>query len=249
MYIVVTSFVVGILIGLTSMGGAALMTPFLVVFAGLPAVLAVGTDLVYGAITRIVGAGLHYRQGNVDLRIVKLLSMGSVPGSILGFLFVHNLHRFGIEGNEWVKHALGVVLVVVAVVVLYRTIFIDKDPRLLPAARVPALTISVGALVGFAVGLTSVGSGSLLTPFLVLLFPRNAARVVGTDVFHAAILITASACLYVHAAQVQWDLVPPLLAGSVPGVLIGSAMASRIPARGLRFGLSALLFATGYRLI
>jgi uncharacterized protein len=249
MYIVLASFVVGILIGLTSMGGAALMTPFLVVFAGVPAVLAVGTDLVYSGITKIVGAVVHYRHRNVDLRIVKLLVIGSIPGSLAGFLLVHNLHRFGINSNDWVKHALGVVLVVVSIIVLYRTIFIDPAPRPLPAERVPALTISVGALVGFAVGLTSVGSGSLLAPFLVLVFPRNAARVVGTDVFHAAILITATAFLYVNAGQVQWDLVPRLLAGSVPGVLIGSALASRIPARGLRFGLSALLFATGYRLI
>ena len=249
MYIVVTSFLVGILIGLTSMGGAALMTPFLVVFAGVPAVLAVGTDLVYGAITKIVGAVVHFRHGNVDLRIVKLLAIGSIPGSLLGFLFVHNLHRFGIDSNAWVRHELGVVLVVVAVIILYRTIFIDPDPKPLAAARVPAMTITVGALVGFAVGLTSVGSGSLLAPFLVLVFPKEPVRVVGTDVFHAAILITATAFLYINAGQVQWNLIPLLLAGSVPGVLIGSHLASRIPARGLRFGLSALLFATGYRLI
>lgn len=249
MYIVVASFIVGILIGLTSMGGAALMTPFLVVFAGVPAMLAVGTDLVYGAITKIVGATVHYRQGTVDLRIVKLLAIGSIPGSFLGFLFVHSLHRYGVNSDDWVKHALGVVLVVVAIIVLYRTVVIDKNPSELPPARIPALTIGTGALVGFAVGMTSVGSGSLLAPFLVLVFPKNSARVIGTDVFHAAILITATAFLYIHAGQVQWNLMPRLLAGSVPGVLIGSALAARIPPRGLRFGLSALLFATGYRLI
>ncbi len=249
MYIVIASFIVGILIGLTSMGGAALMTPFLVVFAGVPAVLAVGTDLVYSAITKIVGATAHFRQGTVDLRIVKLLAIGSIPGSFLGFFFVHSLHRFGIDGDAWVRHALGVVLVLVALIILYRTIFLDPAPRELPAARIPVLTIGVGALVGFVVGMTSVGSGSLLTPFLVLVFPNKSARVIGTDVFHAAILVTATAFLYINAGQVQWNLMPRLLAGSVPGVLIGSALAARIPARGLRFGLSALLFATGYRLI
>jgi uncharacterized membrane protein YfcA len=249
MYTVVASFIIGILIGLTSMGGAALMTPFLVVFAGVPAVLAVGTDLVYSAITKIVGAAIHFRQGTVDLRIVKLLAIGSIPGSLLGFLFMQSLHRFGVDSNAWVRHALGLMLVVIAVVTLYRNMFLDPDPRGLPAARIAALTIGVGALVGFAVGLTSVGSGSLLAPFLMLVFPKNSARVIGTDVFHAAVLVTATSLLYINAGQVQWDLMPRLLAGSVPGVMIGSALAGRVPARGLRFGLSALLFVTGYRLI
>lgn len=249
MTLVLASFIVGILIGLTSMGGAALMTPFLVVFAGVPAVLAVGTDLAYGAITKIVGAVVHYRQGTVDLRIVKLLAIGSIPGSLLGFLFVHSLHRYGIDSDAWVRHALGFVLVLVAVIILYRTVFIDPNPQVLPPGRIPALTIAAGFVVGFAVGMTSVGSGSLLAPFLVLVFPKKSSSVIGTDVFHAAILVTATAFLYIHAGQVQWNLMPRLLLGSVPGVLLGSHLAARIPARGLRFGLSALLFATGYRLI
>jgi Sulfite exporter TauE/SafE len=157
MNIVVTNFIVGIPIGLTSIGGAALMTPFLIAFGGVPAVLSVGTDLVFGAVTKIVRAAVHYRQGNVDLRIVKLPAIGSIPGSFLGFFFVHRLERMGVDSNARVRHALGVVLLAVAVIILYRNIFINPEARALPSLRIPALTIAVGALVGFAVGLTSCG--------------------------------------------------------------------------------------------
>jgi uncharacterized protein len=249
MHLAIASFIIGILIGLTSIGGAALMTPFLIVFAGVRPLMAVGTDLVYGALTRIVGAGMHWRQGSVDLRVVRLLALGSVPASLLGFLAGHNLYRFGINGDEWVRHAIGVVLVVVAVGMLYRTIFFGKTSHHPPQPPRPALTVAVGALVGFTVGLTSIGSGSLLVPFLVLLFPKSPSRVVGTDVFHAAILVTASAFLYINVGQVEWQLVPALLAGSIPGVIIGSMLAARLPVRPLRVGLSVLLFATGYQLI
>jgi uncharacterized membrane protein YfcA len=106
-----------------------------------------------------------------------------------------------------------------------------------------------GFFIGFAVGLTSVGSGSLIAPFLMLLFPHNPSRVVGTDVFHAAILVSATAFLHGNAGHVDWLRVPWMLAGSVPGVLLGSYLAPRLPSRPLRVGLGTILFATGYQLV
>jgi uncharacterized membrane protein YfcA len=111
------------------------------------------------------------------------------------------------------------------------------------------LTVIWGAIVGFAVGLTSVGSGSLIAPFLLMLYPNAPARVVGTDVFHAALLVTATAALHIQAGNVEWRLIPLLLAGAIPGVLLGSYLAPRLPARTLRVGLSVVLFTTGIKLV
>ena len=249
MSLAIPSFIIGIMIGWTSIGGAALMTPFLIIFVGVRPLTAVGTDLVYGALARFVAAAMHWRQGTVDLGTVRRLALGSVPASFVGFLAGHNLYRFGINGDEWARRAIGVVLVVVAIVTLYRTIFASQSSRRTAPPPNRALIVCMGALVGLAVGITSVGSGSLLAPFLLLLFPNSPSRVVGTDVFHAAILVAATSVLYMNVGQVEWRLIPALLVGSIPGVIIGSMMAVHLPTRLLRFGLSALLFAIGYQLI
>jgi len=213
------SFLAGTLVGLTSMGGAALMTPFLILVLGVRPVLAVGTGLAYGAITNMAGAAMHWRQGTMDMRVVRYLAFGSVPG--------------------------------VAVLMLVRTLygrFPEPRPDFLKQYRRP-VTIAWGAMVGFAVGLTSVGSGSLVAPFLLMLYPGIPARVVGTDVFHASVLISAAAALHVEAGNVAWRLLPYLLMGAVPGVLMGSYLAPRLPARTMRLGLSVVLLTTGVKLV
>jgi uncharacterized membrane protein YfcA len=247
--IVAMSFLVGTLVGLTSMGGAALMTPFLILAVGVRPVLAVGTDLLYGAISKSAGAFMHWRQGSVDLRVVKHLALGSVPGGVLGFLLVQRLHQNGVDVDYYLRRAIGGVLVAVAILILVRSF--TKVPSA-PARALhyeKPLTIGWGALVGLAVGLTSVGSGSLIAPFLLALYPAVPSRVVGTDVFHAWILVSATALMHLQAGHVQWRLMPLLLAGSIPGVLLGSYLAPRLPARTLRVGLSLVLFATGVKLV
>jgi uncharacterized protein len=245
------SFGVGILIGLTSMGGAALMAPFLILVVGVRPVTAVGTDLVYGAVTKIVGAFVHLKQGTVDLPIVKRLAAGSVPGGILGALLVIALPRFTHNAEQYVQRAIGALLLLVAVLLLARMLV--PAPTATPSAtRFEFLrergTLIWGAIVGFCVGATSVGSGSLLAPFLMLLYPSKTSRVVGTDVFHAAILVSVTGLAHATASGVEWALIPTLLCGSVPGVVIGSRLAAYVPAKPLRTGLAALLFVTGYRM-
>ncbi len=245
------SFVVGILVGLTSMGGAALMTPFLVLVAGMRPLLAVGTDLAYGAVTKIVGAWMHWKQGTVDIKVALQLACGSVPGGIIGFLTIGYCRHHGVNPEEYVRRAIGVVLVIGAVMMIYRAL---KGPLLETKSNfikrhAIAATVAWGALIGVAVGVTSVGSGSLIAPFLIMLYPNSPSRVVGTDVFHAAILVSATGMLQAKAGNVEWPLVPILLAGSVPGVLVGSFLAPRLPARPLRMGLGLLLFATGVKLV
>jgi uncharacterized membrane protein YfcA len=249
--IVLMSFCVGLLIGLTSMGGAALMAPFLILIVGVKPVTAVGTDLVYGAITKIVGAGVHLKQGTVDLDVVKKLATGSVPGGILGALLVILLPHITHDAEKYVKRAIAVLLVLVAITLLARVLtrFSEATPS---PARLKFLhdrgTIIWGAVVGFCVGATSVGSGSLLAPFLMMLYPTKTAKVVGTDVFHAAVLVSVTGIAHATSGGVEWPLVPLLLTGSIPGVLLGSWVASRVPARPLRTGLAALLLVTGYQM-
>jgi uncharacterized membrane protein YfcA len=249
--LVLMSFCVGTLIGLTSMGGAALMAPFLILVVGVRPVTAVGTDLVYGAVTKVVGTWVHLKQGTVDLPVVRKLATGSVPGGLLGALLVIALPRVTRNAEHYVQRAIGVLLVMVAVILVAR--MLKRFPETpLPPGRLRFLqdrgTVIWGAVVGFCVGATSVGSGSLLAPFLMLLYPSKTSKVVGTDVCHAAILVSVTGLAHATSGGVEWALVPQLLAGSIPGVLLGSRLATLIPARPLRTGLAALLLLTGLRM-
>jgi uncharacterized membrane protein YfcA len=245
------SFGVGILIGLTSMGGAALMAPFLILIVGVRPVVAVGTDLVYGAVTKIVGAFVHQRQGTVDIPVVKKLASGSLPGGLLGAMSVIFLPRVAHDAERYVQKAIGITLVIVAAILIARML-IPSDIATPSLKRLKFLhergTVIWGALVGFCVGATSVGSGSLLAPFLMMIYPSKTSKVVGTDVFHAAILVSVTGLAHATSGGVEWTLVPSLLAGSIPGVLLGSRLSTYIPARSLRTGLAAVLLLTGYRM-
>ena len=250
MSLLLMSFLVGLVTGLTSMGGAALMTPFLILIMGVRPLMAVGTDLVYSAVTRLSGAGMHLYRGTVDLPTVGRLACGSIPGGIAGFFLLQMFQKRGLNPDQYLRHAIGFVLVIVALLVLIRTWFpLPQTSALWSARRLKILTIAWGALVGLAVGITSIGSGTLMAPFLLMLFPKTPVRVVGTDIFHGALLVLATSLLYSRAGKVEWQLVPMLLAGSIPGVLIGSYFANLLPVRGMRVSLSVLLFATGIKLV
>jgi uncharacterized membrane protein YfcA len=249
---VLVSFLVGVLIGLTSMGGAALMAPFLIMVAGVHPLTAVGTDLVYGALTKIVGAWVHWRQGTVDLDIVRKLAKGSIPGGLVGSFIVILLPRFTHDAQRTEQRLIGYLLVFVALVLLARLFIPYRWTSGMVVGEGGFLqnggVTLWGAFVGFFVGLTSVGSGSLLAPFLLFAYPCNPRKIVGTDVFHAALLLTVTGTAHAWG-DVQWDLLPSLLAGSVPGVIFGSRIALRVPARPLRMGLATVLLVTGVRMM
>jgi uncharacterized membrane protein YfcA len=249
--LILMSFGVGILIGLTSMGGAALMAPFLILVIGVRPVTAVGTDLVYGAVTKIIGSFVHLKQGKVDFDVVKKLAIGSIPGGLLGTALVIGLPKFTHDAQRFEQRAIGILLCLVAVVLLVRVI--SGTPKPVAPERMAFLqgpgTILWGAVVGFCVGLTSVGSGSLLAPFLMMLYPSKTAKIVGTDVCHAAVLVSVTGLAHAASGGVEWNLIPQLLAGSIPGVLIGSRLAVYIPARQLRTGLAGVLLLTGYHML
>ncbi|MBI3047434.1 MAG: sulfite exporter TauE/SafE family protein [Acidobacteria bacterium] len=243
-------FAVGVLIGLTGMGGGALMTPFLILVLGTRPVIAVGTDLVYGAATKLVGAYLHWRQRTVDLGLALRLAAASVPAGLAAVVALR-LFPDAAAADRAVRHALGIALIAVALLLMARVR--SALPLPLPARWRRALqgggTYVAGALVGALVGFTSVGSGSLLVPFLVSVFPLAAAQVVGTDVFHAAILVGVTASAHAQGGSVDWPLAAALLTGSLPGVAVGSWMTTRLPSRAVRAALSVLLLVTGVSLV
>jgi uncharacterized membrane protein YfcA len=246
-----TGFVVGILIGLTGIGGGAIMTPFLILVLGTRPVVAVGTDLVYGAVTKLAGAFIHWRQGTVDMTLALRLAAASVPAGLLAATIVRTMPESTEEADALVRRALGVVLMLVAILMIAR-LRSGVGLRLPERWRAPLQgrgTYAVGAIVGALVGFTSVGSGSLLVPFLVSVYPLTTARIVGTDVFHAAILVTATGAAYALGDSVDWVLAGSLLLGSLPGVTLGSWMAPRISSRVLRGALAVLLLVTGIKML
>jgi uncharacterized membrane protein YfcA len=245
---------VGFLVGFTSIGGGSLMTPILI-FMNLSASTAVGTDLVYSAVTRSVAGIVHFRQGTVNLEAVKKLAKGSLPAALIMTIVVTYFLK---SAKGWTQGAitdsLAVVLVFVAVCLLFKPQlekrFIDK-----PIKNQGLLAFGVGALVGGLVALTSVGAGSLTFVILVVLLRgANSSELVGTDVFHAALLsIVAATAKSVStifvAGSVNFGVAGLLLIGSIPGAYLGSKFAMKLPDMLLRYGLAGTLGFVGIRLI
>jgi len=250
--LMLAGLVVGILIGLTGMGGGSLTTPFLIIIAGLRPVVAVGTDLAYSAVTKLVGGLAHARQGSVDLRVVRRLAVGSIPGSLLGVWVLHQLGERGDLADELVTRLLGVMLMLTAASLLF-----GKQMRGSTKPRSPVLernkgplTSALGLLVGFLLGLTSVGSGTLIMAVLLLVTrKRPGSQLVGIDVVHGAVLVSAAALAHWGIGTVDWEVAGSLVIGSVPGVLIGSRLALRVPERTLRPALALVLLIAGIRLL
>ena len=248
--VVVFGLGVGILIGLTGVGGGSLMTPLLLITGGYSPVVAIGTDLAYGAITKTVGGWRHLDAGHVDLRLSWFLAAGSVPGSILGVITLNWLHaEYGKDFEPYLLGAVAVALMFASAAILYRALF---RPGLLAKERESALlerriskvgTIAIGATLGFVLGLTSVGSGALIGLVLILLYKLKPRRVVGTDVFHAAVLLWTAGIAHGISGNVDFGLMGTILLGSLPGVWIGTALVPYVPVVGLRYTLGIVLAA------
>ena len=245
-YLVAISFPAGILVGLTGVGGAALMTPLLILIFGLPPDIAVGTDLVYAGITKAFGAAAHWRLKHVDARLACILASASLPASALGTFAMLHVDR-GPHADARLRLIIGVVLIAVAGVLMFPVR--PSESWSLSGPRLILLTLVYGAVIGFLVGLTSVGSGSLILPFLVIAHRLPPVRAVGTDIFHAMILLAFSAVLHSWTSSVQWEMIPWLVLGSCPGVILGSRLAPRLPDRALRVVLVLVLLVSAVQLM
>ncbi len=242
-----SGFVVGALVGLTGVGGGALMTPVLVVGFGIPPLVAVGTDLVFAAATKSLGVLAHARRAAVDWRLVGLMALGSLPASLATIRFLHDGSARGLDIGPWVETALGAALVLTALALLWRRPGPAADA---PVPRRAAWTVAAGALLGFLVTLTSVGAGALGVVLLSLLHPRlSTPRVVGTDLAHAVPLAALAGAGHWQLGNVDGALLAALLLGSLPGIWLGARLAHGLSERLTRPLLAAVLTAIGIKLI
>ena len=249
-----TGLFIGLLVGLTGMGGGALLTPFLILFFGFKPTLAVGTDILHGAVFKTFGAVRHRRLGTVHARMTFWMFLGSGPMSLVG-----------VQTAEWIQHhygdgvesagakVIGAALILGGLGFLAKT-FVRRgvqpdDAPFLLQNRDRIAAFSLGVAGGFIVGLTSVGSGTFFALVMLLVFPLTAAKIVGTDIFHAAALLWVAGIAHLIHGNVDLGAMGWLLLGSIPGILVGSQMTVKLPERSLRVALATVLLASGVRLL
>ncbi|HUC11479.1 MAG TPA: sulfite exporter TauE/SafE family protein [Stellaceae bacterium] len=248
-----SGFCVGMLVGMTGVGGGSLMTPLLILLFGIHPASAVGTDLLFAAGTKTAGATVHGANRVVDWRLVRSLASGSVPAAAVTLLILSQFNLAGRATQHFLSVALGTALVVTAATVILRPHIVAWFARWVGephAATARTLTVATGALLGCLVSLTSVGAGALGVTALVLLYPRlPTARIVATDIAHAVPLTLVAGAGHLLLSSVDIRVLGLLLLGSLPGIFIGSQLAIRVPDTILRLALSGVLVIVGGRLI
>ncbi len=253
-FIVIFGFGIGLLVGMTGMGGASLMTPLLILVFGIQPVTAIGTDIFYAAVTKTVGGFQHLRLRTVHRGIAFWMAVGSVPSAILGVWVIEILQsKYGEDLDKYVLGMLGGALLVVGVATLVRSIFfkdvITERAALHLYRRHIIAAIITGAICGFVIGLTSAGSGTLIAIVLIAFFQLTPQRVVGTDIFHAAVLLWAASAAHLIGGNIDFGLAGNILVGSVPGVIIGASLSVKAPQAFLRLALGVVLIASGVALV
>jgi len=251
-YVVLGSAVVGLLVGLTGAGGGALMTPMLILLFNVKPAAAISSDLVAAVVMRPVGSAVHLHKGTVNMRLVGWMCVGSVPMAFLGAYLLHVLGGTSAQQQN-VEYALGAALLVGTAAMVLRS-WMDRRSGLRRTAGVgdlrvrPALTVLIGAVGGLIVGMTSVGSGSLMIVLLLFTYPLiGAKQLVGTDLTQAVPLTAAAALGALAFGHVQFGLTAALIVGSVPAVLIGSLLSSRAPDKYIRPVITFVIFASGLK--
>ncbi len=249
-----TGLLIGLLVGATGMGGGALMTPLLIFLFGFKPTLAVGTDILHGAVFKTFGAVRHRRLGTVHARLTAWMFLTSAPFSLVGVQLAEWIQgRYGDSVESTSGKVIGAALVLgglgfLAKTYVNRGVQPDNAPFLL-ARQDRVIALALGAAGGFIVGLTSVGSGTFFALVMLLVYPLTAAKIVGTDIFHAAALLWVAGLSHLVHGNVDLGAMAWLLVGSIPGVLIGSQVTVRLPDRELRIGLATVLLLSGVKLL
>jgi uncharacterized protein len=245
---------VGILVGMTGIGGGSLMTPMLILVFGVTPVTAIGTDLAYAAVTKTVGGYKHWRQRTVDLKLSSWMAVGSVPAAVAGVYVLDLLEDWaGRDFEDLLLQILACALLLTGAATLIRAFLKSMHERerdtIELERRHKIAAVVLGVCVGFVLGVTSAGSGALIAVGLILLFRLTPTRVVGTDVFHAAILLWAAGLAHIVAGNVDFALAGTILLGSVPGVWLGSHWSVRVEPAVLRTTLAVVLIGAGLALL
>jgi uncharacterized membrane protein YfcA len=245
----------GFVVGLTGVGGGALMTPILLIFFGVSPTTAIATDLWFAAITKLVGARVHHTNGNVDWPVAKRLWLGSLPMALLIVVIVSLGAQ--VAKVDWLTKAIGIVVLITAIGLLVAPKLVAYargrrigQPERFKAAQ-PALIVMSGGVLGLCVALTSVGAGALGSVMLLYLYPLRMTphRLVATDIVHAIPLAVVAGLGYLFAGMVDWWMLASLLVGSIPTVLLGSLLAGRIPGRAVQLALALVLLAAGGKVL
>ncbi len=248
-----SGLLVGLLVGITGVGGGSLMTPLLVLLFGIHPATAVGTDLLYAACTKSVGTVVHGLRGSVQWPIVGLLAAGSLPATVVTLAALVHLGAPSETVSRLISVMLGLALLLTAVSLLFHARILDwaasRDVVLSPS-RTRRLTVLTGFVLGVLVSISSVGAGALGVTALVLLYPKlPTARIVGSDLAHAVPLTLVAGLGHWFIGSVDWPLFGSLIVGSIPGIVLGSLIATHVPERLLRPALSAVLLLVGTRLL
>jgi uncharacterized membrane protein YfcA len=249
----VAGVLVGLLVGLTGVGGGSLMTPLLVLFFGFHPATAVGTDLLYASATKLVGTGVHSRRGTVDWRIVGLLGAGSLPASLVSLALLDHFGPQSKETNALISTALGVTLSLTAVSLFFRRRLVARLATVvgvLSGRRLAIWTVVLGVVLGAMVTMTSVGAGALGMTVLLVLYPTHpVARLVGSDIAHAVPLTLVAGLGHLALGTVDLGLLVSLLLGSIPGIVVGSLIGTRVRDGVLTPILAVTLLIVGVRML
>ncbi len=247
-------FATGLLVGLTGVGGGALMTPLLITVAGIPPAIAVGTDLLFAGITKIFGGVTHARAGHVVRPILLALIAGSLIGAALIFAAHHVFKPDATSLSRWLRYAVAVAVVLSALALLIRPWLIRRRSAVstMAAQEVsfrPWATLALGVAIGMLVTISSIGAGAIGVVALLLLYPRlSLVRIVGTDVAYAVPIALVAGAGHALLGHVDWGLLAALLVGSLPGILLGARLCARIPEAATRTLLVAMLSLAGWKL-
>jgi uncharacterized protein len=248
----VCGFVVGLLVGLTGVGGGSLMTPLLILLFGVHPAAAVGTDLLHAAATKTAGSVVHGLNGTIDWRVVRRLATGSIPMTVITIAAMSALDINGAAGRDFVNAVLTLALIITAVALVFRDRIVARYAARLGSQepkRVAALTVLIGGILGTMVSISSVGAGAIGVTCLILLYPRlPTARIVGTDIAHAVPLTLVAGVGHWLLGSIDLQIFCFLILGSVPGILLGSYAAVRMPETALRVVLAVALIVVATKL-
>lgn len=253
------SFIVGIIVGLTGVGGASLITPMLIFLFQVPPSIAVSSDVVAATLMKVIGGIKHWKQQTLDLELVKWLALGSVPGSMIGIGILGAIKHTGIFNlDNILLRLIGVMILLVTSLAIAQLLLKTFFPKL----KLPELpkfdlktnlgrvqTLGVAALLGCVVAMTSVASGSMFALVMIAFFQLDSRKLVGTDIAQAAILLIFTSLGHISLGTVDWSLVLPIWLGTVPGVLVGAKLCKITPQRSLRFVIYSILMMVSWKLV
>ncbi len=252
----IAGFVVGFIVGMTGVGGGSLMTPILVLGFNISPTVAVGTDLLYAAITKSSGIIFHNKEHNIDWGVVKYLCMGSIPASLISIYILKNMHNSGVNYDHIITSSLSIALILTALVLIFRKSiqkFANRESfawiRALHQKIQKPVTIACGALIGSLVTLSSVGAGAFGAAVLLFLYPKlKTIQIIGTDLAHAVPITLIAGLGHMHIGTVDLTLLLGLLLGSLPGIFLGSRIATWLPDKVIRPILATMLLLIGIKM-